>query len=105
MAAEGQSEKMVSDMEVHVKQRCVIVFLHVDKIAFTDIHWHLLNPDGDHPVDVSTVRQRVVHFCIGNSDVKDKPCSGQPHTAVTPQNEEHLDQLIHVNQQITTREL
>jgi len=29
MAAEGQSEKMASDMEEWVKQRCVIEFLHV----------------------------------------------------------------------------
>jgi len=34
----------------------------------------------------------------GNSDVKDKPHSGQLCTAVTPQNEDHLDQLTHVNQ-------
>jgi len=34
----------------------------------------------------------------GNSDVKDKPHSGQQCTAVTPQNEDHLDQLTHVNQ-------
>jgi len=27
MAAEGQSDKMASDMEAHMKQRCVIEFL------------------------------------------------------------------------------
>jgi len=37
--------------------------------------------------------------------VKDKPRSRRPCTAVTPQNEEHLDQLIHVNRRIMTREL
>jgi len=30
-AAEGQSDEMVSDMEVHMKQRCVIEFLFVKK--------------------------------------------------------------------------
>ena len=38
MAAEGQSDKMVSDMEAHVKEKCVTEFLHVEKMAPTDIH-------------------------------------------------------------------
>jgi len=33
MAAEGQFSKMASDMEVHVRQRCVTEFLHVEKIT------------------------------------------------------------------------
>ena len=39
MAAEGQSDEMVSDMEACVKQRCIIEFLHVEK-DFS--HWCLL---------------------------------------------------------------
>jgi hypothetical protein len=38
MTAEGQSDKMASDMEVHMKQRHVIEFLYVEKIAPNDIH-------------------------------------------------------------------
>ena len=57
MAAEGQSDKMVSDMEVHMKQRCVTEFLHAEKMAPTHIHQHLLNIYGDQTVDASTVRQ------------------------------------------------
>ena len=62
MAAEGHSDKMVSDMEVHVKQRCVTEFLHAEKMAPTDIHWCLLNIYGDQTVHVSTLRYWVVHF-------------------------------------------
>ena len=36
MAAEGQSERMVSDMEVCMKQSCGTKLLHVDKMAPTD---------------------------------------------------------------------
>ena len=39
MAAEGQSDKMVSDMEVCMKQRCVIEFLHAEKNC---ARWHSL---------------------------------------------------------------
>jgi len=36
-ATEGQSDKMVSDVEVNMKQRCVTEFLHVEKMAPIDI--------------------------------------------------------------------
>ena len=47
----------------------------------------------------------MVHVSNGNSNMKDELYSRQPCTTVTPQNKENLDQLIHKNQQITTREL
>ena len=68
MAAEGQSDRMMSDMEVCMEQRCVTDFLHAEKMAPTDIHLHLLNIEGDQTVDVSTVRQWVVHFSSGDSN-------------------------------------
>jgi len=64
----------------------------------------LADVSGGQTVNVSTVR-RMVRFGCGDSNVKDKPRSGQLCTAVTLQNEEHLYQLIHANQQIMTREL
>ena len=67
MATEGQSDRMVSYMEVHMKQRGAIGFFHMEKMAPRDIHQHLLNIYGDQPVDVSTVRKWVVHFSSGNS--------------------------------------
>ena len=45
------------------EERCVIVFLHAEKKAPTDIHWHLLNVYRDQTVSVSTVRQWVVKYC------------------------------------------
>jgi len=84
MAAEGQSDKMASDMKMWMKQMCEIEFLHVEKIASTDIHQHMLNIDGDQTVDVSTVRQWEVHFSSDNNNVKGKPHSRQQCTAVTP---------------------
>jgi len=38
MEAEGQSDRMVSDMEMSMTQRCVTEFLHLEKLALTDIH-------------------------------------------------------------------
>ena len=85
MAAEGQSDKMASDMEVHMEQKCGTEFLHSDQITI-----------------VSTVRWWVVCFSSGDSDVEDKPRSRWPCTAVTPQ--KCLNQLFCTNWWITTRQ-
>ena len=55
MAAEGQPDRMVSDMEVRMKQRCGTEFLHVEKMSPIDIHQSLLNVYGDQTLNVSTV--------------------------------------------------
>ena len=55
MAAEGQSDRMVSDMKVQMKQRCIIEFLPVEKMAPSDICQDLLNIYGDQKADVNTV--------------------------------------------------
>ena len=98
VAAEGQSDKMASDAKVHVKQRYVTEFLHAEKLAPTDIHWHLLNTSRDQPVDLITVRWWVVLFRSGDSDVKDKPHSRQPWTNVIPCSEDCFNQLIWTKQ-------
>ena len=56
MAAEGQSDRMASEMEVCVKQRCGTEFLCAEKMAPGDIHWCLQNAYGHQTVNVSTVR-------------------------------------------------
>jgi len=73
MAAEGQSDKMVSHMKVHMKQSGQIEFFQEEKkMVPIDIHWHLLNVYGDQRVDVSTVRRWVVHHSSDNRDVEDQ---------------------------------
>ena len=59
---------MVSDMEVWMKQRCGIEFLHAEKMAPIDIHQHLLNFSEEQTVDVSTVRWWMVRFSSCDSD-------------------------------------
>ena len=59
---------MASDMEVHMKQRCVTEFLHVEKRGPTDIHRFLTSIYGDKAVNVNTVRWWVVHFSSDKSD-------------------------------------
>jgi len=44
-----------------------IQFLRVEKMAPTGIHQCLLDVYGDQTVDVSTVRQGVLHFSSGDS--------------------------------------
>lgn len=105
MASRGLSDIAAPDMEVWMNLSCVSGLLRVEKIVPTDIHQCLLSVYGDQTLGVSTVRKWVLHFSSGNSDMKDKPCFGQPCTAVTPQNEEYLDQLICMNWQIMMKEM
>jgi len=58
MAEEGVSDKMVSDMEMHVMQRCGTEFLHAEKMAPTVIHWPLLNIYGDQTVSFQQWQQQ-----------------------------------------------
>ena len=68
MAAEGQSGKTVSDMEARMKQRGGIEILRAEKMAPTDIRWHLLNVYGDWTGDVSTVMWGSVCFSRGDNN-------------------------------------
>ncbi|XP_065596389.1 high mobility group protein HMG-I/HMG-Y isoform X5 [Cyrtonyx montezumae] len=70
MAAEGHSDKMASDIEVRMKQWCVIEFLHAEKIEPIDIHRRLLNVYGDQTVDVSTVRRWVPQGRMSDAGAK-----------------------------------
>ena len=72
MAAEGQADRMASDMEGHLKQKSAVEFLHAEKIAHIDIHQCLLNIYGDQTENVSTVRWWVMCFSNGHSNVKKK---------------------------------
>jgi len=51
-----------------VDEAKVCEFLHAENIAFSDIHWCLLNVYGDQTVDVSTASWWLVHFSSGDSD-------------------------------------
>jgi len=70
MAVQGQSDKIVSDVEGVPLNSSTW-----KKMAPNDIHHQLLNMYGDQTVDDSTVRWWMVHFCRVDSDMKDKPCS------------------------------
>jgi len=49
MSAEGQSDRMVSDTEEHMKQRGVIGFFHAEENG-SQWHWCLLTISGDQAV-------------------------------------------------------
>ena len=69
MAAEGQPDKVVSDVEVQMKQRCATEFLHEEKMAPTDIPQHFISIYRDRTIDVSTARwcaSAVVTATVGH---------------------------------------
>lgn len=68
MAGEGQSDKMMSDVEARMNQRVVTEFLDSEKITPTDIHQLFLNISRNQIVDMRTARCWVVHFSSGDSN-------------------------------------
>ena len=73
MAVEGHSDKMMSDMEVWVKQKRGTEFLHEETVAPTNIQWFLLSIYGHQTVGVSTMRQWLVHFSSDDGSLNDQP--------------------------------
>ena len=60
MAAEGQSDKMASGIEMHMKQWYVTELFHVEKIAAVDLAEHLWRPNSEceHSEAVDSVFQQ-----------------------------------------------
>jgi hypothetical protein len=85
---------MEGDIDVCLKQQCVIKFLNGEHIAPIELHQHLKNFYGEQRVDISTVRHWVRCVCDAGSGLKDMPRSGHPCTAVMEENEERVNQLI-----------
>ena len=73
MAAEGQSDKLISDIGMHTQE----------DISPTYIHWFLLKAYKKEWMWA----QWVVCFSSDDSNVRDKLRTGQPHTAITSQKE------------------
>jgi hypothetical protein len=95
---------MEGDIDVHLKQRCVIEFLSGEHIAPTELHQLLKNFYGEQTVAISTVRRRVSRVSDAGSGLKDMSRSGRRCTTVTEDNKERVNRLILQDRHITTRE-
>jgi histone-lysine N-methyltransferase SETMAR len=87
------------------KQNAVIEFLMKEGIAAREISYRLKNVYGDSSLSYPSVRRWLVDFEGGRSDIIDKPRSGRPSSAGTEANKQHVDELIHSNGRITTRDI
>jgi hypothetical protein len=83
-----------------MKQKLSLNSFTLKKIALLDILLRLSKVYGNQAVDKSTVRRCMVFLSSEDRDVGDRPSSGWPHTAVSSQNEERLDQFIRTNHQL-----
>ena len=70
--------------------------LHMEKMAPTEVHQYLLNVSRDQTVEMSTVRWWFLRFCSGNSDVKDKPCSGWSRRLLWAQHASFCSSLVKI---------
>lgn len=77
------------------KQKAVIEFLTIEGVGAKEISDRLRNVYKESTLSYASVRRWAVQFKSGNSDISDKPRSGRPRTAVTPNNKRRVDEMIH----------
>ena len=89
-------------------KRAAIEFLVVEKESVGNIHKRLCAVYRSCAVDTSTVGcwvQRVKASGSGEIELHDRPQSGRPATATSPDMLQHADDIIHVDRHITSRQL
>src|SRR6266496_2214118 len=87
------------------KQKAVIEFLAIEGIGAKEISDRLRNVYKESTLSYASVRRWAVQFKSGNSDISDKPRSGRPRTAVTPNNKRHVDGMIRGDRRVTVRDI
>jgi len=100
--------KLASLSDACYKQQDVIEFLVVEKESVGNIHKRLCAVYGSCAVDRSTVGhwvQRVKASGSGETELRDRPRSGRPATATSPDMLQCADGIIHVDRHITSRQL
>ena len=99
---------MASVSDTRYKQRAVIEFLVAEKESVENIHKRLCAVYGSCAVDRSTVGrwvQRVKASGSGETDLHDRPRSGRPATATSPDMLQRADDIIHADRRIKSRQL
>lgn len=97
----------MADIDVRLRQRCVIEFLNAEGETPIRIHERLKKVYGVVTVDVSTVR-RWVRRCKeaeGQTPLTDEKRSGRPVSAVTPHNIQQVDDIIRGDRRVTADEV
>ena len=93
-------------MDSAVKQRAVIEFLvKLGEVSPTKIHDKLRAVYQEETMSVSTLRRWVLRFRNGEESISDKPRSGRPSSASTPETVEKVNGLIMQNRRIRVRDL
>ena len=99
---------MASVSDTRYRQRAVIEFLVAEKESVGNIHKRLCAVYGSCAVDRSTVGrwvQRVKASGSGETELQDRPRSGRPATAISPDMLQCADDVIHADRPITSRQL
>ena len=99
---------MASVSDTRYKQRAVIEFLVAEKESVENIHKRLCAVYGSCAVDSSTVGrwvQGVKASESGETDLHDRPRSGRPATATSPDVLQHANDIIRADRRITSWQL
>ena len=99
---------MASVSDTRYKQRAVIEFLVAEKESVENIHKRFCAVYGSCAVNRSIAGrcvQRVKASGSGETDLHDRPQSGCPAIATSPDMLQRADDIIHADRRITSRQL
>ena len=86
-------------------ERAVIEFLCAEGETPVNMHKRMEKMYGASCIDINTVKRWVVQFNQGERELRDRPRSGRPATAVTEENKERVDALIKDDRRIRRQQL
>ena len=85
--------------------RAIIFYDFKRGLTFNQSHENLVNAFGEEALSLATVNHWFHEFQGGRKSFEDKPWSGRPSLAVTPENVRQVEELIQEHQNITHMEI
>ena len=91
--------------DVLFKQKAVVEFLTKEGVGAKNIADRLKTVYGEQCLSYRSVARWVAHFKTGATDISDKPRSGRPRSAVTPQNKTRVNEMIQNDRRVTVMDI
>src|SRR5260221_14452766 len=85
------------------RQKAIIEFLTKEGCTAKNISDRLKTVYGENCLSYASVHRWIVHFKNANSDVDDKPRSGRPLSAATPETKATVYELTRNDRRISSR--
>ncbi|XP_076068328.1 histone-lysine N-methyltransferase SETMAR-like [Oratosquilla oratoria] len=88
-----------------IEYRAVIKYLHLKGMSPSEVHKDMVQTLGDDSPSYATVKRWVAEFKRGRDSVKDEPKSGRPSAVTTPENIDHVLEMVMEGRRLSSRQI